>query len=146
MTIDDRSRHDLHTALERALGAPADTLMAMLPPAGWSEIATTRDLDRHQAVTQRQLSEVRLELKTEMADLKTELKTEMADLRTEMAGLRTELKIEMAGLRTELKTEMADVRTHFTNELAANMRTMVLVNAGTIFTGVGLAFTAARFG
>lgn len=46
MAVDERSRKLLHDALERALGArEAATLMGFLPPVGWADVATRRDLD-----------------------------------------------------------------------------------------------------
>ncbi len=78
MTVDERSRHELFGQLERALGPEAaTTLMEYLPPVGWADIATKRDLDASAALT-------RSELRTEMADLRSELRTEMADLRSEL--------------------------------------------------------------
>ena len=47
MVLDERSRHELYLRLEQVLGAePAQTLMEHLPPVGWADVATTRDLDR----------------------------------------------------------------------------------------------------
>lgn len=41
MTVDDRSRLNLHRKLDEVLGPDdADTLMAHLPPVTWSEVAT----------------------------------------------------------------------------------------------------------
>jgi hypothetical protein len=46
MTIDERTRHDLFVKLEGILGADdANTLMEHLPPVGWADVATKRDLD-----------------------------------------------------------------------------------------------------
>jgi hypothetical protein len=45
MAIDERARHELHRKLEEVLGAEeAATLMAHLPPVGWADVATKRDL------------------------------------------------------------------------------------------------------
>jgi hypothetical protein len=47
MSIDERSRHELYLRLEEALGAQeANTLMEHLPPVGWADVATKRDLDQ----------------------------------------------------------------------------------------------------
>lgn len=46
MTITEAARHDLLVALEGAIGKEAAmTLAAHLPPVGWADVATTRDLE-----------------------------------------------------------------------------------------------------
>ena len=53
MALDERARHELFLRLEQALGpASAETLMELLPPVGWADVATKRDLDalRHQVL------------------------------------------------------------------------------------------------
>jgi hypothetical protein len=50
MAIDERSRHQLFTRLEEILGEEhATVLMAHLPPVGWADVATRRDLDQLEA-------------------------------------------------------------------------------------------------
>lgn len=52
MAIDEARRYELHEAARRTLGdAPGDTLMEMLPPVGWADVATKHDL----AATKRDL-------------------------------------------------------------------------------------------
>ena len=46
MALDERARHELFLRLEQALGPKsAETLMELLPPVGWADVATKRDLD-----------------------------------------------------------------------------------------------------
>jgi hypothetical protein len=46
MSIDETLRYELHERLREVLGGErADTLMSMLPPVGWADVATKRDLD-----------------------------------------------------------------------------------------------------
>src|SRR2546429_6230927 len=46
MAIDERARHELYLRLEEHLGPEAATvLMEHLPPTGWADVATKRDLD-----------------------------------------------------------------------------------------------------
>jgi len=52
MAIDERARHQLYLRLEEHLGAEAaETLMEHLPPTGWADVATKRDLDNLHALT-----------------------------------------------------------------------------------------------
>jgi len=51
MAVDERRRHELHVGLEELLGRErATTLMELLPPVGWSDVARRADLDRLEAV------------------------------------------------------------------------------------------------
>ena len=46
MVLDERARHELFLRLEEVLGPErAATLMEMMPPVGWDDVATKRDLD-----------------------------------------------------------------------------------------------------
>jgi hypothetical protein len=48
--IDERARHNLYRAIEDLLDTEqADTLMALLPPVGWADIATRVDLHQLEA-------------------------------------------------------------------------------------------------
>jgi hypothetical protein len=43
--IDERARHELYLAVEEVLGTErADTLMSLLPPVGWADVATKDDI------------------------------------------------------------------------------------------------------
>jgi len=45
MSISERDRHELYLAVEGLIGAPvAETMMSMLPPVGWADVATKHDL------------------------------------------------------------------------------------------------------
>jgi len=46
MAIDERQRHGLYQQLEATIGEEhASTLMSMLPPVGWADVATKHDLE-----------------------------------------------------------------------------------------------------
>jgi hypothetical protein len=48
--IDERARHELYRAVEELLGTErADTLMSLLPPIGWADVATKEDLHQLEA-------------------------------------------------------------------------------------------------
>jgi hypothetical protein len=84
MAIDERSRRELYEALEAALGSEhADTAMALLPPAGWFDVATKQDLREHE---QRATAE-HAQLRTEIA----RVEGSVANLRADVAdGFRTQ--------------------------------------------------------
>lgn len=84
MALTEDSRHVLYQRLKEVLGGDeASTLMEYLPPVGWADVATKRDLDNLEV-------RLRAEFRQEIAALRAELKAELADLRLEMANLRTE--------------------------------------------------------
>jgi len=63
--IDEQSRHKLFDKLEKVLGIQdASVLMEHLPPVGWADVATKRDLGP--LVT-------KLELHTEISGLRSEM-------------------------------------------------------------------------
>jgi hypothetical protein len=62
MATSEQSRHELHRRLEETLEAEAAaTLMEHLPPVGWADVATRRDLD---VLEQRLRADVRAEINT----------------------------------------------------------------------------------
>ena len=76
MTIDERQRHELYSRqrVEASIGAnAADTLMAMLPPVGWADVATKPDLDALRAYVDARFDQVdarfdRVEARFELVD------------------------------------------------------------------------------
>lgn len=122
MAVDERRRKALYDALEERIGREeATTLMELLPPVGWADVATKEDL--------RQLE---LRINARMDGLRGELTGEMAGLRGELMGEISGLRGEMSGLRGELKSH--------------TLRTVLAVNIPSIIGAVGLAFAAARLG
>ena len=120
--VSDRDRRDLYEVLERRLGeGPAATMMELLPPLGWADVARRSDL---------------VSVGGEMAGLRGE----MAELRGEMAELRAELKGEMAQLRAELKGEMAGLRA----ELQAQLPRLYAGNIAMAFATAGLVLAAGK--
>jgi hypothetical protein len=96
VSIDERHRIALHEAARQTWGPEiAGTLMEMLPPGGWAEVATKTDV----VAVKSDLSVLGKELRAEMSELRSELHTGIAGVRVEMAGLGTTLE---RSLRTHL--------------------------------------------
>ena len=111
--VSDQDRRELYMALEQQLGGgPAATMMELLPPVGWADVARQSDLGA---------------VRGEMA----ELRGEMAELRGGMAELRAELKGEMAELRGEVRAQLPRL-------ITANIASMIGV-AGLVLAAAKLA-------
>ena len=67
MAIDERARHELYLRLEEHLGAEAaTTLMEHLPPVGWADVATKRDLDQLRTLTKSDVDRLGDQLRAEI--------------------------------------------------------------------------------
>jgi hypothetical protein len=125
MAVDEAARHQLYATLEATLGPEStSTLMSLLPPVGWADVATKQDL-----------TSLENALRADMADLRTELRTGLADL-------RTELHTQIGGLRSELHTEIGGLRT----ELHTTVRNAVFSMIGAMFTLAALTWAAVSIG
>jgi hypothetical protein len=70
MAVDERRRLELADAVKGTLGVEAGlTLMEMLPPVGWADVATKHDLDALSAITKRDLEAQSSITKRELAAL-----------------------------------------------------------------------------
>jgi hypothetical protein len=116
MAIDERARHQLYQKLEEVLGSQeATVLMEHLPPVGWADVATKRDLEH--------LAEIN---------------------RLEHENLAESNRLDHENLRNEFRAELAEVKTEIRGDLLAlSNRMTALVLTGMIGVG-GLAFAAAR--
>jgi len=116
--VSDQDRRGLYDALEKRLGeGPAETLMELLPPVGWADVARQYDL---------------VAVRGEMAGLRGE----MAGLRGEMGGLRG----EMAELRAEVRGEIGELRA----EVRGQLPRLYAANVGMAFATAGLVLAAAK--
>lgn len=71
MTIDERTRFELHQRLDAVLGAEhAAALMSHLPPVGWADVTTKHDLSTGLAL-------LRSDVTAEIALLRSDLPAEM---------------------------------------------------------------------
>ena len=139
MVVDEALRHRLHARLEDVLGPEeASALMSYLPPVGWADVTTKRDLEA----------------------LEERLRAEDAATRRELAGLEARVGLRFEGLeqRVGLRFEALEARveaaaSNVAGELRAEITTaLVSQTRATIFAMVGatvgtgsLVLAAARF-
>ncbi len=125
--LSERRRHDLYATCRERLGEEAtETLMELLPPVGWADVATRSDFESFGAI-------FRTDLRSEIAAVRSELHAEIATLRSEISTLRSDLGSDMAGLEVRL-----------TDKMAAQTRALVFAFVGSMLTVSGIAFGAAR--
>ncbi len=114
MSITSGERHDLHTRLSEVLGeSQANTLMEHLPPVGWADVATKRDIDSVELALRGDLDNLEQTLRSDIDNLGTQLRTEMSALGTELRGEMTtigaKIDIESANRKTDMETLMSRV-------------------------------------
>lgn len=85
--VSDQDRRELYEALERGLGpGPATTMMELLPPVGWADLARQSDL----VAVRGEITGVRGEISAVRGEL-GEVRGEIAEVRGEIAEVRGEL-------------------------------------------------------
>jgi hypothetical protein len=159
MAIDERARHQLFLRLEEHLGPEAaTTLMEHLPPTGWADVATKRDLDQLRAATKSDIHQLRAATKSDIHQLRAATKSDIDQLRaatkSDIDQLRAATKSDIGHHAELTRIEIArfgdELRAELHKALAEQTRTVVLTaaiaNVGAVLAVGGLAFAAARLG
>ena len=82
--VSDQDRRDLYDVLERRLGeGPATTMMELLPPVGWADVARQSDL----TALRGEMGQLRGELKGELSELRAEVKAQLPRLYVANLGM-----------------------------------------------------------
>jgi len=123
--VDEAARHALYRSLEAAIGPEATgTMMTLLPPVGWAEVATKDDL--------RQL-EARLDSRIDA--LEARFDGRFGGLEGRFGGLEG----RMAVLEGRMEQGMAELETRFT----AALRTQLFALLGAMFSISALTVAAS---
>lgn len=83
MAVTDAARNQLFNTLRETLGADdAATMMDLLPPIGWADVARQRDVDRLEANVERRFDELdrRLELRFDSLDQRFATKDDLREM------------------------------------------------------------------
>jgi len=154
MVIGERARHELFVKLEQILGREeATTLMEHLPPIGWADVATKRDLDALEERTELRFESLEHQIERLGVEFRHELATSQSAVREELRGLREEMLAGDAAVREELRdfreqqrTSDAMLRVDLTQRISDAVRTMVLAFVSSVIAATALGFGAARLG
>jgi DNA anti-recombination protein RmuC len=87
MSITEASRFQLRTAIGQILDEEAaDTLMELLPPVGWADVATKTDLQHLRDELKGDINSLRVATKTDLQHLRNEMQADIKNLRDELKG------------------------------------------------------------
>ncbi len=130
MSITEASRFQLRTAIGQILSEEAaDTLMELLPPVGWADVATKTDLQHLRDELKAEIHSLRVATKTDLQHLREELKTDIQHL-------RDELKADIQALQLSFETTL-EKRLH--EQTKWFITTMIAMNAVTVAVAVALS-------
>ena len=136
MSITDRQRLKLLRTLETVIGPEdASTLMDLLPPFTWANVAT---IDHVSVVGDQTTKALRGEMQVLSTQLRSEMHTLSTQLRSEMHTLSTELRGELNELRVELQSEIAGqvARLEVTVERGFRRQILALGTLGTAWFAI----------
>ena len=107
MAISEEARHHLYVRLEHTLGREeATVLMEHLPPVGWADVTTKRDLDALEDRTAMRFAMVdqrfaQVDQRFDAIDRRLDrMDARIDDLSTQVAQIRTELRTTMLAMMT----------------------------------------------
>jgi hypothetical protein len=155
MAVNERSRRMLYDRLEEVLGVGhGDALMHSLPPVGWADVATRRDIDESAAGVRRDLAELDLRLSHRIDRLQADLahrfdrvddRFERVDDRFDRVDDRfTAVEADLAqrfdGLEDRFAPQTAEITAAFRGEITA---AMTLQTRQTVFAIIGVLLAVA---
>jgi hypothetical protein len=128
MPVTEHERHQLFTWFEEHMGSQrAATLMSLLPPVGWGDIATRRDLEE-------QISGIRRDgesLRHDLESLRHEVETFRHDVRRDLRELEQRLD-DRIGLKLDSKLGQ------FRSDLLRTFGTWLFASQAAVIATVGL--------
>ena len=115
MAISEETRHQLFQRLEEVLGPEeATTLMEHLPPVGWADVATKRDIDALGVATKRDIDNLGVATNRDIEALRVATNRDIDALRVatkrDIDGLRVATKRDTDALGVATERAIHDVK------------------------------------
>jgi hypothetical protein len=131
VVITEKQRHDLMKAAEEVLGpVEAETLMNLLPPVGWADVATKADLDHLRAATKADIDGLRAATKADIDGLRAATKADIDGLRAELAHQREYVDERIGRCEANLRADF---------ERGLRQQLVTFLTAVTVMLGIVLA-------
>lgn len=151
--IDERARHELYLAVEEVLGTQrADTLMALLPPVGWADVATKEDLHQLEArlITAGESRFGQVDRRFAEVDHRFALLEATIDTRFTRAQAHTDAKFAVVDARfeqidgrfTRIDARFSQLEGQIDRSVREQTRTLMLGLVGAMFTMTSLCLGA----
>ena len=156
MAISEEDRHHMYLKFEEVLGAQvAHTVMEHLPPVGWADVATKRDLDAQSVLMKRDLDAQSVLVKHDLDALQVLMKHDLdaqillvrSDLDAQSALVKKDLEAVRLSLDGKIDTGLARVTAEVARanaEILDRLRTQTLVMCSTLIAGMGVVAALAR--
>ncbi len=133
MSITESDRHRLYQRLETILGPDeATTLMEHLPPVGWADVATKRDLehlasemDSRFVASKKDIDLLRNDMNTRFAATKKDIEQLRSEMNFKFAAVHSRIEQSESALRTVIAEQGAMLFREQRNHLAALMTVQV---------------------
>ena len=120
--LTEQERHRLYTRLGEVLGSEeAETMIELLPPGSWADIATNQRVDQLGADLRAEMAELRGELTVRMVELESGLTNRMTQLESGLTNRMTELDSGLTNRMTELDSGLTSRMTELDSGLTNRM-------------------------
>jgi len=134
MPTTERTRHDMLNALQSAIGEEAAmTLAEHLPPTGWGDVATRRDIEH---------LEQRLTATSKATDARFAAMDSSIDAR--FAAMDKSIDEKLATTTAILRAEMQSIARSLEDKISTSARTTNLINASVLIALLGVVLSNLR--
>jgi DNA anti-recombination protein RmuC len=142
--ITEESRHRLFRALEQHLGEEAAvTLMEHLPPVGWSDITTRRDLDHLATATKADLDRTATTLHARIDQVEATLGSRIDQVEATLGSRIDQVEATLGSRIDQVEATLGSRIDQLRTEQARDMRgyglALITVNATMTALAVGLS-------
>jgi hypothetical protein len=142
MAITEENRHQLYHRLEEVLGHDeATVMMEHLPPVGWADVATKRDLDAHAVATKRDLDAHAERLDGRITALEERLDGRITALEERLDGRITALEERLDGRINALEERLGGRIDTMEARFEARLERSLRMQSNRFFLGMGAMLT-----